>query len=84
MKKAVVKGLLIGLLLIAIVGLSIPFGGEKLASDGGSKVISHIFPWYNVWDLNEAHYDGTETYYIKGTRVEIFGLVVYEDTYEVR
>ena len=91
MKKKIVKTVLvIALLLLFILPVRIAF-----YKDGGSSSYSPIVPWYVIWNLNRIHpseplssHDDPDchpiqSYYEKGTEIEIFGKFIYQNTYEV-
>lgn len=91
MRKRIVKWVIILSLLILFV-LPVRISIHK---DGGSISLSPLVRWYVIWNLNRIHaeepllshddpnYHPVQDYYIKGTRIEVFGQEIYEDTYEV-
>ena len=91
MKKKIIIGVLIATFLILFV---IPVR-ICTVKDGGSVTFRPLIWWYTIWDLNQVTTEGTplphddpdykpvETYHIKGTRIDVLGHTIYEDTYEV-
>lgn len=91
MKKKIIKwGIIVSLLILFVIPVRISFH-----KDGGSISFSPLVRWYVIWNLNEIHagepllshddpnYNPVQGYYIKGTRIEVLGQEIYEDTYEV-
>lgn len=87
---------IIGVLIVVILFLFVLPVNIIGVSDGGTMIFTPImYGWYEIWDYNivcseeppmlhdDPNYHPPKNYYIKGTRIEFFGQVIYENKYEV-